>query len=176
MDFENDEPNGTGLAVVRLADDLLSVTSAPRPVIRAKGDWQIYERDRNYKGRIWSKWYCVEGPHCLYHEGRYYLFFSGGAWYGNNYGVGCAVADHPLGPWEDTSDGSAPSVLTGIPGKIIGPGHSSCVLGPDGKTLMFVYHAWDAMKTSRRMCMDPLKWVNGMPKVDGPSTGPRTLD
>jgi GH43 family beta-xylosidase len=175
-DFEEDEPQGTGLAGVSLADDLLSVTSAPKALVRAQGDWQIYERNRNYKGRAWAKWHCVEGPHCYFHNDRYYLFFSGGAWYGENYGVGFAVADHPLGPWSAEDSAQGPTVLKGIPGNVIGPGHSSCVLGPDGKTLFLVYHAWDAAKTARRMCIDPILWTDQGPKVDGPSTGPRTVD
>ncbi len=175
MDFEHEEPYGTGLAVVELAGDLLSITSEPKAVLRAQGDWQIYERDRNYKGKLWSKWYCVEGPHCLFHQGRYYLFFSGGAWYGNDYGVGYAVADHPMGPWKYGDDSGGPSVLKGIPGKVIGPGHSCCVPGPDGKEMMLVYHAWDPLKTARRMCMDPIRWVNGSPRADGPSMDSRTL-
>lgn len=173
-DFELDEPHGTGLAAVKLSDDLLAAVSDPVPLIRAQSDWQIYERNRQYKGRLWTKWHCVEGPHCLYHDGKYFLFFSGGAWYGENYGVGFAVADHPLGPWHVPVI-DRPSVLTGIPGKVLGPGHSSCVLGPDGQTQFLAYHAWDPEKTARRMCIDPILWSNGAPRVDGPSTERRQL-
>lgn len=174
-DYETDEPHGTGLAVVPLSDDLMHATAAPKPVIRAVADWQIYERQRNYKGRVWTKWHCVEGPSALYHDGRYYCFYSGGAWHGDNYGVGFAVADHPLGPWKDDFGLHGAYVLKGIPGQVIGPGHNSHVLGPDGHTRFMVYHAWDAAKTARRMCIDPIVWTKDGPKVDGPSTQPRTL-
>jgi GH43 family beta-xylosidase len=175
-DYEADEPQGTGLAVVTLADDLRSASSAPKRVIRAQADWQVYQRNRHYKGRIWKTWNCVEGPSCIYHEGRYYCFYSGGAWYGDSYGVGFAVADHPLGPWHDEFAARGPTVLKGIPGKVIGPGHNSCVWGPDGNTLYMVYHAWDPAKTARRMCIDPIRWTEHGPIVDGPSTEPRTLE
>jgi GH43 family beta-xylosidase len=174
-DYEADEPCGTGLAVARLAPDLLSVQGAPVPLVRAGADWQIYERNRDYKGRVWAKWHCVEGPFCQFHQGKYYCFYSGGAWYGENYGVGCAVADHPLGAWLDPHVSQGASVLRGIPGRVLGPGHNSCVRGPDDKTLYMVYHAWDAGKTARRMCMDPILWTEHGPKVDGPSTDRRAL-
>ncbi len=168
-DFVEQEPTGTGLAVVRLADDLISVIGDVVPVLRASADWQIYERDRNYKGRIWPKWNCVEGPAVIFHDGRYYCFYSGGAWHTEHYGLGFAVADHPLGPWKDDAAVRGPTVLKGIPGKVIGPGHNSLVLGPDNKTLFCVYHAWDTARTARRMCIDPIIWTAEGPRCDGPS-------
>ena len=174
-DYEHEEPHGTGLAVVELCDDLMGINSEPRPVVRAKASWQIYERNRDYKGKVWTAWHCVEGPSTVYHEGKYYCLYSAGAWYGENYGVGFAVADHPAGPWRDDFAERGPVVLKGIAGKVIGPGHNSTVLGPDDKTLFMIYHAWDGAKTARRMFIDPIRWTPDGPKVDGPSTTSRTL-
>jgi GH43 family beta-xylosidase len=168
-DYTEDKPFGTGLAVVPLADDLLQVTGLPRLVIRASSDWQIYERNRNYKGKIWDAWNCVEGPFVVQHDGRYFCFYSGGAWNTENYGLGFAVADHPLGPWRDDFAARGPTVLKGIPGKVIGPGHNSVVTGPDGKTQFCVYHAWDVNHTARRMCIDPVVWTEQGPRVQGPT-------
>ena len=174
-DYEADEPHGTGLAVVELSADMLSAATDPKPVVRAKADWQVYERNRNYKGRVWTKWHCVEGPSVFGHGGRYYCLYSGGAWHGDDYGVGFAVADHPLGPWADDFAAHGAFVLKGVPGRVIGPGHNSTVVGPDGRTRVMVYHAWDAAKTARRMCVDPVVWTPDGPRVAGPSTAPRTL-
>jgi GH43 family beta-xylosidase len=174
-DYEDDDPHGTGLSVVRLSDDMMTAATDPKPVVRAKADWQVYERNRNYKGRVWTKWHCVEGPSVFAHGGRYYCLYSGGAWHGDDYGVGFAVADHPLGPWTDDFAQHGAYVLKGVPQKVIGPGHNSTTVGPDGRTLVMVYHAWDVAKTARRMCIDPIVWTPEGPKVDGPSTAPRTL-
>lgn len=174
-DYTSDEPHGTGLAVVRLRKDMLAVETEPVPVVRACADWQIYERDRDYKGQKWGAWHCVEGPSAVYHQGRYYCFYSGGAWHGPNYGVGFAVAEHPLGPWIDDRAVHGPTVLRGIEGRVHGPGHNSTVVGPDGTTLYMVYHAWDPGHTARRMFIDPIVWTEQGPKVDGPSTEPRPL-
>jgi beta-xylosidase len=174
-DYTDDQPHGTGLSVVPLDDSMTSVAGAPRIVQRATYPWQIYERNRNYKGRVWEAWHCVEGPFVVAHEERYYCLYSGGAWHSDNYGVGFAVADNPLGPWKDDMAEHGPTVLKGAFPKVIGPGHNSVVLGPDDRTHWCVYHAWDEAKTARRMCIDPLIWTPTGPRCDGPSTTPRTL-
>ena len=38
-----------------------------------------------------------------------------------------------------------------------------------------VYHAWDPNLTARKMFIDPIRWTPEGPKVDGPSTEPKTL-
>lgn len=174
-DYIADEPHGTGLAVVALNDDMLSVTGPVRTVVRASQDWHIYERDRNYKGQTWRKWHTVEGPFVLFHEGRYWCLYSGGRWSGDNYGVGVAVADNPLGPWRDESATQGPVVLRGTPDETVGPGHNSVTTAPNDQTLVFVYHAWDRDRTKRRMCIDPLSWTVRGPRCNGPTVGVQRL-
>jgi beta-xylosidase len=174
-DYTHDQPFGTGLAVVELAPDLLTVIGKPEPVLRASCDWQIYQRNRDYKGKTWPAWHCVEGPFVLHHDGKYFCLYSGGAWHTENYGVGFAVADHPLGPWRDDFAKHGATVLKGDAKQIIGPGHNSVVLGPDDQTPFVIYHAWDQARTARRMCIDPLKWTPDGPRCDGPSIGTKTV-
>jgi beta-xylosidase len=175
-DHEQNEPTGTGLSVIRLKPDMVTADGNPTIVLRASADWQVYERNRDYKGRRWPAWYCLEGPCCIAHGGRYFCLYSGGCWRGADYGVGFAVADHPLGPWADTTALKGPSVLKGIAGEVLGPGHNSVVLGPDGKTLFIVYHAWDPDGTARRMFIDPLRFTASGPIADGPSIVLRMLE
>ena len=89
--------------------------------------------------------------------------------------LGFATANDPLGPWTDDFAQHGPYVLKGLPGQVIGPGHNSVVLGPDDQTLYVVYHAWDAGKTARRLCIDPLIWTHDGPRCDGPSYQPREM-
>jgi GH43 family beta-xylosidase len=166
---------GTGTAVVPLADDMLTPLSEPKVVVRASSDWQIFQRNRRWYDRDWEAWHTVEGPFVIEREGRYYCLYSGGCWETADYGVSYAVADHPLGPWRDEWSSSGPVVLKGIPDKVLGPGHNSVIRGPDGRTDFVVYHAWDAARTARRMCIDPLKFTVDGPRCDGPSTEPGTL-
>jgi beta-xylosidase len=158
-----DERVGTGLAVVGLDESMCAPDGEPRTVLRANHDWQIYERDRALYGRTWPAWHTVEGPCVWAHGGRYFCFYSGGNWRTKDYGVGYAVADHPLGPWAH-ADNVGPSVLRQIPDHLIGPGHNSMTIAPDGG-LRIVFHAWDASHTARRMFIRPLEWTSGGPKA-----------
>jgi beta-xylosidase len=167
---------GTGAAVVPLREDMRGVEGEPATVWRATGDWQLFERNRRWYDRDWPAWYTVEGPFTLYHEDRYYCLYSGGRWETEDYGVSYVVADHPMGPYHTEPACEGPCVLKGVAGSVLGPGHNSVVIGPDGKTDFMIYHAWDSGRTARRLCIDPLRWTPDGPRCDGPSVGPRELD
>ena len=152
---------GTALAAVPLADDMVSIDGPVTTILRPSGDWQIYERNRTIYGKVWDAWHTVEGAFVVFHENRYYLLYSGGAWTTADYGVGYAVADSVFGPYREPEAG--PVILRGVPGQVRGPGHNSVVLGPDGQTEFIAYHAWDAAHTARSLCLDPLLWT-----ADGP--------
>jgi len=174
-DYTEDEPYGTGVGVVKLKD-MFTADGAPVMVNRASQDWHVYERNRDYKGRLWNAWYTVEGPFVIFQDNKYWCLYSGGRWSSERYGVGFAVADDPMGPWKDDFAVHGPTVLKGIPDKVIGPGHNSVTVAPDGRSHVMVYHAWDRDLTKRRMCIDPLLWTREGPRCDGPSTGPRVFN
>ena len=179
-DFFDGTHTGTGTAVVPLDNDMRTATGEAQTVIRASSDWQVYERNRPLYGKTWAAWHTVEGPCVWPHDGRYYCFYSGGNWQTPLYGVGYGVADSPLGPWRDEWNREGPSVLRGNE-QFLGPGHNSAVVGPDGKTEYMVYHAWDPGRTARRMCIDPIEWVEdptsgiARPRVNGPSVEAKRL-
>ncbi len=174
-DYLQDEPHGTGLAVVELADDMLHAVGKPKTVLRATCDWQIYQRNRDYKGKVWRAWHCVEGPFVVHRQSQYWLIYSGGAWNTPNYGIGFAIADHPMGPWHHDAELHArgPTVLRGT-NELVGPGHASIVSGPDDKTDWLVYHAWDSAHTARRMHVGRLKWTPTGPVCDTMSAPGKT--
>ena len=156
---------GTGTAVVELNDDMTSLSGDWHTVVRASADWQIYERDRTNYGKFWEAWHTVEGAFVVFKDGVYYCFYAGGNWTNESYGASFAVADHPLGPWDDKHSANGALVLRGRK-DAIGPGHNSVVLAPDGKTYVCVYHAWNAEQTKRQLCIDPIQWTQNGPKVE----------
>ncbi len=170
-----DQRVGTALAVAELSDDMLSITGPVRTVLRAVGDWQIYERNRTMYGRVFDAWHTVEAPFVVLRDGRYYCFYSGGNWQTPGYGVGFAIADQVTGPCRDEADLEGATVLKSIPGKLIGPGHNSVVLGPDDRTHFIVYHSWNPERTKRQMCLDPIEWTPQGPRADHPSRGKRVV-
>lgn len=161
---------GTMLAVDRLVD-VTRLAGEPVDVLLATADWQIYERQRSRYGSVWD-WHTLEGPFVRYRDGRYWCFYSAGSWLEPTYAVGCAVSDHPLGPWSEPD--TSTRVLQTIPGRVIGPGHNSVVTTPEGDDVL-VYHAWDPGMSMRRMCIDPLWWTPDGPHTDGPTWQPTAL-
>lgn len=161
---------GTGLAVDELAT-MEELAGAPREVLRPFSDWQVFELKRAIKQNL--DWYTVEGPFVMRMADRYVCFYSGGRWENPNYGVSYAVADHPQGPWQEEVGADGPPLLRTVPGKVIGPGHNSAIVGPDLLTYYMVYHGWDPNCTARFPRIDRLAWEGGRPVVHGPTTDPQ---
>ncbi|WP_221089783.1 glycoside hydrolase family 43 protein [Deinococcus aquaedulcis] len=151
---------GTMLAVMPLRD-LLTPAGPPQTVLRPSADWQLYSRQRPMYGQVYD-WHTLEGPFVVFRFGQYHCFYSGGAWTSATYGVGHAVADHPLGPWHEPA-GAATVLRSGLNGWI-GPGHNSLVVGPDGQDHI-VFHAWNAGHTHRQLHVARLDWTGGVPRV-----------
>ena len=170
-DFLDGEPVGTGIVVDRLVD-MTALAGEQTVVMRPHSEWHLYERQRRWYDRVWD-WYTVEGPFVRKHEGRYWCFYSGGAWKAENYGISSAVADHPMGPYEPVVAADTADVLRTVPGRVIGPGHGSVALAPDNLTEYLLYHAWDLEHTGRFLHADRLTWDDGRPHSPGPRTEPQ---
>jgi beta-xylosidase len=81
----------------------------------------------------------IEAPSMTTVGGRYWLFYSGGWWESAGYGIGIAVADHPLGPWRKLTR-RRPWVTSQEMGA--GPGGQEVFRDGTGVTYL-AYHAWD---------------------------------
>ena len=171
-DFLTHTHIGTGTVVDRMLDEF-TLAGEPRPVTRARYDWQVYDPRRIEKGGV--RWHTVEGPFVLKRKGRYYEMFSGGNWQNLTYGVSYATSDRVLrtDEWEQVADGARVlPVLRTVPEKVIGPGHNSVVRGPDNLQLFCVYHRWDK-EAGRVLAVDRLDWAGERMIVIGPSTTPQ---
>ena len=173
-DFLEHTHIGTGTVVDRMLDPL-RLEGKPRPVTRARFDWQVYDPARAEKGGV--RWHTVEGPFVLKRKGRYYQMFSGGNWQNVTYGVSYATSQEvqPEGEWQQDCDGErvAPVLRTLPEAGIIGPGHNSVVRGPDNRQLFCVYHRWQPEIEARVPAIDRLEWVGDRLLVLGPSSTPQ---
>ncbi len=173
-DYLDYERTGTGIAMDRLLDPL-RLAGQPRPVARARYDWQIFDPHRVSKGGV--RWHTVEGPFVLKHNGRYYLMFSGGNWQNESYGVAYAVSARldEVEEWRQECDGvTRPPLLRSRPQDgVIGPGHNSVAVGPDGSELFCVYHRWQPETHERALAIDRLGWEGDDLVVYGPTTTPQ---
>lgn len=160
---------GTSLAVGRLVA-MTELASEPVTVLAPSADWQLFQARREIYGRV-VDWHTLEGPFVVKRLGRYWCFYSGGAWTGPRYSISYGMATSPLGPWtEPDIDGAA--LMQSRLGELEGPGHNSVVVGPDAEDYI-VYHAWDPSHTARRMCIDRLIWTPQGPRTEGPTTAPQ---
>jgi hypothetical protein len=172
-DFLEYKHIGTGTVVDRMID-WKTLEGRPRPVTRAKYDWQVYDPARKEKGGV--RWYTVEGPTILKRKGRYYEMFSGGNWKNNTYGVSFASTDdiHDESEWQQFCDGEKIlPVLRTIPDKVIGPGHNSVIRGPNNRELYCVYHRWT--DAGRVMAVDRMDFAGRRMFVAGPTTTPQPM-
>jgi arabinan endo-1,5-alpha-L-arabinosidase len=158
--LQSDRP-GTHLAVTRLTS-MTSTDGVTTAVLAPDADWQIYERARTMYGRVLD-WYTLEGPSVIRVAGSYHLFFSGGSWEGDGYGVSVATAAHPLGPWLHSPSPAADVLSSRITG-LVGPGHNSILPGDDDPDFI-AYHAWNSERTRRQMYIDRLTWADGVPTL-----------
>ena len=173
LDTDGGARVGTGIVIHRLATPT-QLAGEPRTILRARYDWQRYQKDRVIYGGVYD-WHTLEGPTLRKRHGRYWCLYSAGRWQSETYGLDFAVADRVLGPYEAGNNSSGPRLLKTVPGEVIGPGHASVITGPDGATEYLVYHAWDAAMTARRMCLDRIEWTGDGPRTPGPTFTPQPL-
>src|SRR5687768_7685534 len=171
-DFLDHTHIGTGTVIDRMTDSF-KLAGDPRPVTRARFDWQVYDPARKEKGGV--RWHTVEGPAVLKRKGNYYEMFSGGNWQDKSYGVSFAITDDISRPeeWKQFSDGvNVLPVLRTIPG-IIGPGHNSVVRGPNNCELFCVYHRW--IDNARVMAIDRMDFAGDRIFVIGATESPQPI-
>lgn len=120
-----------GIYVAELEDDLITLKHETiRHCFAAEQPWETQ------MGRI------NEGPFCIEHEGRFILTYSGNDYQSQDYAVGAAVADSPLGPWRKYEE----NPLLHRPGALVGVGHHSFFRDKDGN-LKIVFHAHNSVTT-----------------------------
>jgi len=111
----------TPLRGQRLAEDGRSLSGQDRLVLANDLDWE---------GHL------IEGPFVTRQAGRYWLFYAGNDFATPAYGIGVAIADHPLGPYVKQGEPLLRSTR-----EWVAPGHASVAPGLDGKPQLF-FHAF----------------------------------
>jgi len=121
-----------------LASAILDAMSTPIRAQRIAADGRsllgedsiVLSNDLDWEGHL------IEGPFLTFQEGRYWLFYAGNDFSTPHYGIGVAVADHPLGPFTKQGEPLLRSTT-----EWTAPGHASVAPGLDGKPQLF-FHAF----------------------------------
>jgi arabinan endo-1,5-alpha-L-arabinosidase len=90
----------------------------------------VLANDQDWEGHL------IEGPFVTCQQGRYWLFYAGNDFSTPAYGIGVAVADHPLGPYRKQGDPLLRSTQ-----EWVAPGHASVAPGVNGMPQLF-FHAF----------------------------------
>jgi arabinan endo-1,5-alpha-L-arabinosidase len=93
-------------------------------------DILVLANDLEWEGHL------IEGPWVTRQQGRYWLFYAGNDFGTPAYGIGVAVAEHPLGPYV-----KQPEPLLKSTSSWWAPGHASVAPGLDGQPQLF-FHAF----------------------------------
>jgi len=165
-DYTADEPYGTGLWEAAVSPDLRRLAERPRPVARARFDWQLYDPARSIpwkriEGVDWGsggtvRWYTMEGPVALVSPaGRRTMLYSGGNFAGF-YGIG-VLREEPGRGWVDLSPTPDRCLLGPVPERgVYGPGHCSVLREQRGSLLCF--HFRTDPDRPRQFGILPLRW------------------
>ncbi|WP_205480789.1 glycoside hydrolase family 43 protein [Sphingomonas arenae] len=120
------------------AEEIVEALSTPIHARRLSPDGRalvgeekkVLVNDLDWEGHL------IEGPFVTFQEGRYWMFYAGNDFSTPAYGIGVAVADHPLGPYT-----KQPEPLLKSTKEWWAPGHASVAPGPDGQPQLF-FHAF----------------------------------
>ena len=114
---------------VRLDDTLTKTVGEPAFMTGPTNPWERVSLNMP-EPHLWN-----EGPCAVYEGGRYWLNFSVNWYASNDYAIGLAIADHPMGPWTKPANNPVFNRGNGL----AGAGHNAFFRKPDG-TLMTAFH------------------------------------
>jgi beta-xylosidase len=119
----------------------------------------------------------TEGSYTFKHGKKYYMMYSANHFGGENYAVGYATSDSPLGPYAKAPNNPVLEKNTGKGGNVTGTGHNSIAFSPDGKKMFCVYHGRTKSTGDERVVfIDEMRILgDGKLVVDGPTTEPRPV-
>ena len=128
----------------------MSIKGAVINCTRVSQDWE----------RVWPT--VNEGSFVIKHNGTYYMTYSANSYESQSYGIGCATAPSPFGPWTKYPD----NPVLQKPGSLVGVGHSAMFCDKEG-VLKIVFHAHNSTKAihPRQMYISDVTFtsVNGAP-------------
>lgn len=164
---------------VELKSDFSGITGDPKLLLRPpvsmvdpQAEWESRSVTSDEINRRWT-----EGSYIFKTKGRYYMMYSSNYFGGENYAVGYATSDSPMGPFRKADNNPVLQKNTGIGGKVSGTGHNSVTLSPDGEQMLCVYHGRTVQTGNQRVVfIDPMEILeDGTLVVHGPTTSDRQL-
>jgi arabinan endo-1,5-alpha-L-arabinosidase len=124
------------LAVQQQIREVLEVMRTPvyAQQLSESGSELVGERTRVIENDLAWEAHLVEGMWVTRQGRKYYLFYAGNDFSTDQYGIGVAIADAPLGPYHKMQEPFLQSTADWW-----APGHPSVVTGPDGQPTLLLH-------------------------------------
>lgn len=160
---------------VEIKSDFSGVIGEPvmllRPPLKLddqQSEWESRSVTSREVNRRWT-----EGSFTFKHNNQYYMMYSSNFFGGQNYAVGYAVADNPLGPYKKSENNP---VLESNKKDVTGTGHNMMFTLDNGEMLC-VYHARTPQTGDDRVVFIDKMEIDDSGKliVHGPSTSRQTI-
>jgi beta-xylosidase len=124
---------------IELKPDFSGVIGEPVVLIRppvslseTKDSWEDRSVVNRESNRRWT-----EAATSFKYGSTYYIMYSANSVAANNYDIGYATSENPLGPFKKAEN----NPVTETKGDVISPGHNCVVFSPDGSEMYCVYGA-----------------------------------
>ena len=159
---------------VEISDDFTKVVGEPVLLLQPPSgmdDPQTEWESRSVtSGEVNRRW--TEGSFAFEHEGRIYMMYSANYFGGQNYAVGYAVGNDPLGPYVKAKNNPVLEKNTAQGGNVTGTGHNMMFRSRGGEKMYTVYHGRTEESGDERVVFIDEMQIdeNGVLTVDGPST------
>lgn len=164
VEISNDFTSVIGEAVLLL--------QPPSTMDNPQTEWESRSVTSGEVNRRWT-----EGSFAFEHNGKIYMMYSANFFGGENYAVGYAVADNPLGPFVKAENNPVLEKNVANGGEVTGTGHNMVFWSKEGGKMYCVYHGRTQKTGDERVVfIDEMKIdENGVLTVDGPSTSEKEL-
>lgn len=164
---------------IEISPDFTRVIGEPvlllRPPVSMSDTQAEWESRSVTSGEVNRRW--TEGSFLIKRDGVYYMMYSANFFGGENYAVGYATSDSPLGPYTKAPNNPVLQKNTAEGGIVTGVGHNSITWSRDGKQLYCVYHGRTAATGNERVVfIDKMEIKDGVLTVSGPTTDEQTIN
>ena len=150
------------------------------PVLLLKPPVSLTDRQAEWESRsvtsreVNRRW--TEGSVTFKKGKTYFIMYSANHFAGQNYAVGYATGESPLGPFTKAPNNPVLQKNTARGGSVTGTGHNSIVYSPDKKEMFCVYHGRTTTTGDERVVfIDRMKVDGKKLSVYGPTTTPQAL-
>ena len=174
-----DEVEESWVYGVEISNDFTTVIGEPvlllQPPTKMNNPQTEWESRSVTSSEINRRW--TEGSFAFQYDNKIYMMYSANFFGGQNYAVGYAVSDNPLGPFQKASNNPVLEKNIENGGEVTGTGHNSVVWSKDGNKIYCVYHGRTAKTGDERVVFIDEMHIdnNGILTVDGPSTSTKEL-